>query len=33
MAGKNFPDFRKATPASCENSYKYERMTVSASVV
>jgi hypothetical protein len=32
MAGKNFPDFRKATPANCENSYKYEGMTVSASV-
>jgi hypothetical protein len=33
MAGKNSPDFRKATPATCENFYKYERMTVSASVV
>jgi hypothetical protein len=33
MPGKNFPAFRKATPASFENSYKYERMTVSASVV
>jgi hypothetical protein len=33
MAGKNFPEFRKATPATCENSYKYEWMIVSASVV
>jgi hypothetical protein len=33
MAGKNFPEFRKAPPATCENSYKYERITVSVSVV
>jgi hypothetical protein len=33
MAGKNFPDLRKATPATCENSHKRERMIVSASVV
>jgi hypothetical protein len=33
MAGKNFPEFRKAKPAACENSYQYERMIVSASVV
>ncbi len=29
---KHFPDFRGAVPASCEKSYKYERMIVSASV-
>jgi hypothetical protein len=33
MAGKNFPDFRKVTPATSENSYKYEPMIVSVSVV
>jgi hypothetical protein len=32
MAMKHFPDFRGATPATCENFYKYKRMTVSASV-
>ncbi len=31
-AVKRFPDFRRATPAACENSYKYEMVIVSASV-
>jgi hypothetical protein len=33
MAGKNLTDFRQATPATCANSYKYERTIVSVSVV
>jgi hypothetical protein len=32
MAMKHFLDFREATPATCEDFYKYKRMILSASV-
>jgi hypothetical protein len=32
MAVKHFPDFRRATPAACENYYQYKPMIVSVSV-
>jgi hypothetical protein len=32
MTEKRFPDFRGATPATCENFYQYKRMIASASV-
>jgi hypothetical protein len=32
LAVKHFPDFRKATPATGENIYRYEPMIISASV-
>jgi hypothetical protein len=32
LAGKHFPRFRGAIPATSENLYKYKRMTVSALV-
>jgi hypothetical protein len=33
MAVEHFPDFRKATPATYENSYNYKRMIVLAFMV
>jgi len=33
MAVKRFLDFRKATPATCENFCKYESVIVSASMI
>jgi hypothetical protein len=32
MALKHFPDFRGATPTTCEDFHKYEQMIVSPSV-
>ena len=32
LAGKHFPGFRRAIPATSENHYNYKRMTISTPV-